>query len=149
MLLKSWSTSLCGHVIDLQVVILVSSANIRAVANLTHAGRSFMQMRKSSGPRIDPCRTPQVTVRGCEVLPSTIHNSFLLLKYNLIQLRATPLIPYNSSFCKRMSSDTVSKALARSRKTIKFMFPRSTLKYHSFVASNSAVAVECNEQKPD
>ena len=103
-------------------------------------------MRKSSGPRIDPCETPpQVTVRSCEVLPSTTYNCFPLLKYDLIQLRVSPLIPYNSSFCYRMSWDTVSKALAKSRKTIKFMFPWSTFKYQTFVASNSAVAVECKK----
>ena len=43
MLFKSWLTSLCRHVIDLQeVVMLVSSVKIRAVQNLRHAGRSLI-----------------------------------------------------------------------------------------------------------
>ena len=53
--------------------MFVFSASTRAVEKI-------VDVNEVSGPRMDPCGTPQVIVSGCEALPSTTHNCFLLLR---------------------------------------------------------------------
>ena len=42
------------------------------VSGLMQEGRSFIYNRKSRGPRIDPCGTPDVTGSQCEVVLSHV-----------------------------------------------------------------------------
>ena len=63
-------------------VILVSSANILGAASRRQLGRSLIYIKKSKGPRILPCGTPQVTVLAVDRLPLTLHLWVRLLRYD-------------------------------------------------------------------
>ena len=63
-------------------VILVSSANILGAAFRRQLGRSLIYIKKSKGPRILPCGTPQVTVLAVDRLPLTLHLWVRLLRYD-------------------------------------------------------------------
>ena len=63
-------------------VILVSSANILGAATRRQLGRSLMYIKKSKGPRMLPCSTPQVTVLAVDKLPFTLHLWVRLLRYD-------------------------------------------------------------------
>ena len=55
---------------DVKVLVrLVSSANITALKIREQLGKSFMYIRNSNGPRIDPCGTPVVTFCSFEYIP--------------------------------------------------------------------------------
>ena len=69
-------------------------------------------MRNNSGPRIDPCRTPQVMVLGVDKLPLTRHCCLRLLRYELNHLRDSWETPYNESLSSKIKWLTVSNALA-------------------------------------
>jgi hypothetical protein len=60
---------------------MVTFRVIRNIANIANdeeletqsgLGRSFTQTKKSSGPSIDPCGTPDKTGKGFEVSPRTV-----------------------------------------------------------------------------
>ena len=65
--LKSWfSFSLIEFIFLCMKEIHVSSAYNRMSQYLTDCGRSLMYMRKSKGPKIDPCGTPHTSSAGSD-----------------------------------------------------------------------------------
>ena len=65
--LKSWlSFSLINLIFLCRKEIHVSSAYNLMSQYLTDCGRSLIYMRKSKGPKIDPCRTPHTSSGGSE-----------------------------------------------------------------------------------
>ena len=53
---------------ELEASSVVSSAK-RDENSLEDSGKSFMYIRNSIGPRIEPCGTPQSIKRGSEEMP--------------------------------------------------------------------------------
>ena len=51
---------------------LVSFANIATLLLRIEPGRLFTYNKKTAGPSIDPCGTPEVTGRSRDVAPSTV-----------------------------------------------------------------------------
>ena len=65
---------------------LVSSAN-RIENNLSDTlGRSLMQIKKNSGPKTDPCGTPQVTVFEVDLELFIVTNCYLFVRYRSAQM---------------------------------------------------------------
>ena len=63
----------------------MSSAYNRMSQYLTDCGRSLMYMRKSKGPKIDPCGTPHTSSAGSDKVESTSTMKLLFVKYDLNQ----------------------------------------------------------------
>ena len=53
----------------------------------------FMKIRKSPGPRVDPCLHPDVILRALDSSFLTLHWNSLPVSQSPIQLNASPLIP--------------------------------------------------------
>ena len=68
------------------------------------------------GPRIDPCGTPDVTSSHSEWIPSTTTLCCLPCKYDANQSISLPSIPNSLSLWIKYACDTLSKALAKSKK---------------------------------
>src|SRR6218665_2088450 len=79
--------------------------------------KSLREIKNNSGPRIDPCGTPQVILEVIEVTPLTRTNWVLLFRYSVNHDLTTPLIPKLSNLLSRISWFTVSKAFEISKKT--------------------------------
>ena len=75
-------------------------------------------MRNNNGPKIEPCGTPQTIEFHDEQAPLTITRCCLPFKYDVIQVKAGPLIPVFSIFFNKISCSMVSKAFLRSRKKL-------------------------------
>ena len=73
MLSSEVTASLRSAIVFADKVILVSSADILGAASRRQLGRSLMYNKKSKGPRILPCGTPQVTVLADDRLPLTLY----------------------------------------------------------------------------
>jgi hypothetical protein len=82
----SWSCCVCMVLYRIQ-----SSAN-DLVFEATDSGRSFIKMRKSSGPSTDPCGTPLTTCSWLEISPSNNTCWFLLLSSQLYKVRDKVMI---------------------------------------------------------
>ena len=67
-------------------VILVSSANILGAASCRQLGRSLIYIKKSKGPRMQPCGTSQVTVLAADKLPLKLYLWVRSLRYDWNQL---------------------------------------------------------------
>ena len=52
-----------------------------------------MYMRKSKGPKTDPCGTPHVTLELLDTKPMIHKNCLLFAKYDSNHVFANPLIP--------------------------------------------------------
>ena len=90
---KSSFTLKCNSDVDIAAAFsIVSSAYICGLVCIKQEGRSLIYIR-NNGPKIDPCGTPQLTVCGFEMLPSTMHCCCLFNKYDLNQSRVVPPIP--------------------------------------------------------
>ena len=63
----------------------MSSAYNRMSQYLTDCGRSLMYMRKSKGPKIDPCGTPHTSSAGSDKVESTSTMKLPFLMHDLNQ----------------------------------------------------------------
>ena len=68
-------------------------------------------------------------VTRLDTQPSTTHCCCLSDRYDENQSSVTPFRPQSSSFLNKILCETVSKAFARSRSTIKLVMPLSMLRY--------------------
>ena len=77
---------------------------------------SLIKRTKRSGPKIDPCGTPDNTSTLSDTTFSIITRCFLQRKYSEKNFRSVPSILYCIfSFWRIRSCDTVSKAFAKSK----------------------------------
>ena len=62
--------------------IVVSSAYISTLESFscTYNGKSLINNRNNSGPRMDPCATPQVVICLSEIKPLTLTDCVLLVR---------------------------------------------------------------------
>ena len=77
--------------------ILMSSAN-RNVLNLVKSGRLFMYKTNNTGPRIDPCGIPDVTLYQFDSFPFTATFCRLFVMNASIQLIHSFLIDILAAF---------------------------------------------------
>ena len=106
-------------------------------------GRSFVKVRNSNGPIIEPWGTPDLTSDDVETNFSNFVFWCLFVRYDLIHLRVDP---DNLSFCsllRRRSWLIESNALLRSRLTIAQHFFWSTILCTWFNSSARQVVVPC------
>ena len=104
-LLKKVDIEVVALFSNLQVSVL-SSANKVNLKRLEQLGKSLMKIRKSSGPRREPCGTSQSTER-------TYY--FLFVRYDLNQSKARARTPYTLILCNRILWSTQSKPLEKSK----------------------------------
>ena len=93
----------------------MSSANSFTV-DCNVSGISFMYIRKSNGPKIEPCGTPVSSDVQLEHWPLSTTRWNLLLKKLLSRLRRFPEIPIRSSLNSNLSCHTLSRAFEISKK---------------------------------
>ncbi len=101
-------------------VRLVSSANMLAVVDFKQFGKSFTYSRNNIGPRLEPCGTPQETVRHFDVVWLTLHICFLFVKYDLNQFKVLPTQPNFFNFSIKIAWSTQSNAFFKSRNIMLF-----------------------------
>ena len=77
---------------------------------------SFIYIRNSNGPSLDPCGTPVVISIIADLKPSTTVHCFLLERYDLKSARKLPEIPTCSSLEISPLCQTLSKAALMSKK---------------------------------
>ena len=77
---------------------------------------SLMYSKKSIGPRTEPCGTPDVTSVVSDRAPLTETRCLRFDRKDVIQLCVLPVIPYEVSLDRRRLCETLSKALAKSRR---------------------------------
>ena len=77
---------------------------------------SLIYSKKSIGPRIVPCGTPDVTYVVSDRAPLTETRCLRFDRKYVIQLCVLPVIPYEVSLDIRSLCGTLSKALAKSRR---------------------------------
>jgi hypothetical protein len=87
--------------------------------------KSLMKMRNRMGPRTLPCGTPDSTSVHEEYLPFSTTLCFRPVSQLLIQASVFCLMPCALSFSRSLSLGTLSKALAKSRKTTSNGLPES------------------------
>ena len=75
-------------------VIVESSANKLNLKNWLEDGKSLMNKRKSSGPKIEPWGTPCVIGSLEEVMPLTLTYCERLSKYDRNQIFTRPRMPF-------------------------------------------------------
>ena len=79
--------------------------------------KSFANITKRMGPKIEPCGTPTFIDTWLLVTPEGILTlCFLSPKYDFIKSRATPLMPYLCNLFKSNLWSTVSNAELKSTK---------------------------------
>mgnify|MGYP001595851294 CR=1 FL=1 len=71
----------------------VSSAKSRTLELETYSGRSLMYIRKSKGPRTEPCGTPDATAMVSDCDPFSTTDCVLLSRNDFIHLSVSPLMP--------------------------------------------------------
>ena len=110
--------------------------------------RSFMYIKKSSGPKTESCGTPWSLVRvyDIEFLMETYW--FRWVRKVLNHLSGTPRIPYCSNFESRISWSRVWNAFYRSRNTQHVISPLSIAFLIFSVIVISAWSVERRLWKP-
>ena len=104
---------------------LVSSAFKEISQSLAIFCKSFVYMTNSSGPRIEPCVTSQVTGSKLYTFPLTLQHCTLFDRYDFNRDKSLLCRPYRHSFSSNISSFTVSKAFLKSRNLTTFAFPLS------------------------
>ena len=83
----------------------------------TDAGRSLMKIKKSSGPKILPCGTPETTGNGVDTLPFIDTYWCLCVRYDFNQLQTLPLTPEERNLNNSSLWTTLSRAFLISRYT--------------------------------
>ena len=78
---------------------------------------SLIWIRKNSGPRTVPWGTPDRTLLGLEMQPSTTTNCWRFFRKEVIQSRRGPWIPALLIFERRRLWSTLSKAFEKSKST--------------------------------
>ena len=71
----------------LAVWTVVSSAYMSTYASFMKRGKSFTNRRKSTGPKTDPCGTPDLTDSIDDFTVFSMMHCFLSFKYDFIQQR--------------------------------------------------------------
>ena len=108
-------------------ISLVSSANLLTVdLSVSPISRSFMYIKKHSGPRTDPCTTELVTGLQLDLAPWVTTFCLRLLSQAVIHCNMLPSIPWALIFVTSLLCGTVLKAFARSRYTTSTGVPLST-----------------------
>ena len=132
--LSAHSTRLSKHVwsyclsrsAEIWCPALVSSANLRMTSIISaQQSISFINIIKASGPRIDPCGTPDLTSDQSEWLPLMTTFCFLPLSHWWIQFMTFPWMPWAWIFSRRRCLGTLSKAFAKSGNTMSTDLPCS------------------------
>ena len=80
------------------------------------SGKSFIKIKNSIGPKMDPCGTPCVTDFKSESVSLIYTNCLRSDRYELNQSFETPRKPYLQSFDKRSLWSMQSNALLKSKK---------------------------------
>ena len=104
-----------------------------------------MYIKKSRGPRTDPCGTPDSTCLDGDSLPFRTTNCSLSYRYENSHLRMCLLIPDVSNFCNSDRWGTESNALRKSKNIAHTSLPVSN---DWWVASRSAETVDLPERNP-
>ena len=110
---------------------------------------SLIYIRNSSGPKLLPCGTPQVTGFEFDRWSLTQHFWVRSVRYDLPHLRLFGSTPQFPNFCNIILWSNVPNAFFKSIKTTPLTRPLSMLTDQLLVASNNAVKVLCNDRKPD
>ena len=91
-----------------------SSAN-NLTCEVKTLGRSFICMRNNNRPKTVPCGTPDRTLHGSDLLPSTTTICSRVFKKAAVQSNKGPCMPKNRSFPNKRSWGIVSRAFEKSR----------------------------------
>ena len=140
MLMPSCSLAVSA-VVRILLYMMVSLAK-RRMSEVMLVLMSFIYMKNSSGPRTDPCGTPEVIGTALDVLPSSTTCCVLPVRKPLIQARAFPWIPYLSSLYRSLLCASLSKALLKSTTTASIWTPECWLSWSSYTNSSSWVSQE-------
>ena len=96
------------------ILILIKDTNIVSTevgpALFNVCGKSFIYIRKRSGPKTDPCGTPELISSASEKISS----NFLFDKYDWNHLMTDTLKPIHSIFCKSTMWSKVPTTFCRS-----------------------------------
>ena len=96
----------------------VSSAN-NFTFDFRPAAKSFINIRKTRGPKIDPCGTPPCIPSQSEIFPSGVFLWTLSLRKPLINPSRFPLTLFCFNLNNRSSYHTLSKAFYLSENTLR------------------------------
>jgi len=107
----------------MRLKILVTSANL----NTWPCTKLFINIKNSKGPSTEPCGTPLHTSSPTWPFAISTYSCFLLLNQSLMVCNNLPLIPCFYNVCNNLRWGTLSKALAKSKKTAT-QYPSSTLR---------------------
>ena len=98
--------------------VLQSSAyKATKVVGETTSGRSFIKITKNKGPKRDPWDTPEGIGCQSELFPSITTLCSQFGKYSLHQFKRQPETLKLHNFCIKITWDTLSKALLKSKRT--------------------------------
>ena len=90
---RSDRSSSTSRVDVISLKTFVSSAKAAIWLDLTASGREFTYRRNNLGPRIDPCRTPEVTGKGLDVSPNKVTCCDRLCRYDSSRVSSFPPPP--------------------------------------------------------
>ena len=107
--------------------ILVSSAKHATVELATASGKSLTYKRKSIGPKILPCATPEHTSFWEEVGPRVVTRYWRSCRYEVNHWRRDTPMLYLRSLLIRAVWLTLSKAFDMSMKIISVCLPESKI----------------------
>ena len=79
--------------------------------NVKLFGKPIMKNKNNKGPEIGPCETSESIRQLSEILSLSDTFCSLLDKYDLNQLEAKPLTPYEDSFLRRILRSTQNQLL--------------------------------------
>ena len=114
---------------------------------VTTLGRSFICMRNNNGPKTVPWGTPDRTLHGEDLLPSTTVCS-RVLKKAAVQSSNGPCMPKNRSLPNKRSWGTMSKAFEKSRIATSVWILQSLASSRSWSVRSNLVSQESFAQKP-
>ena len=125
--LSHWSVIAAEWLIH-EYEMLVSSAYMVTFVLCNAQGKSFMHIKNSSGPRHDPCGTPQFTFAIFVECPLTLQHCLPSCKYDLIQLLSphsimTKLLNENYMIYSIKGFLQINKHYRRKESFIKIMIP--------------------------
>ena len=119
-----WSLSMSSWV-SMVWPTLVSSANFFMMSSPDAASSmSLMKIRNNNGPSTLPCGTPDNTSIQVENSPFRTTHWVLPVSQSEIHFQSCPRIPWLWSFFSSRCFGTISKAFAKSRKTMSAACPR-------------------------
>lgn len=114
---KKLQSSFCNWMVFASQVML-SQMQQSSTCNRTRleilSEMSFIKMRKSRGPKTDPCNTDN-TAKLHEHTPSTITHCCLAERYASIHIRSALGMPRQRNFCNSNACDMESDAFFKSR----------------------------------